>query len=145
MTLWTGVFSGLTSAALTPRAALRDDHASLATAVGLEAGVLLSSLLGRWLDPSIGWVRALDAGASLGAVLGGGTYLVASGGSLDDRATLALSAAGLAAGLASALVLAPRLGLPRQLSLGAGPGLAAGPEGSAPRLALQLTMQLHLD
>lgn len=147
VTLWSGALSGMTAAALTPSTALRDDRASLATAIGLEAGVLLSSLLGRWLDPAIGWVRALDAGAALGAVLGGGTYALVSGSALQDRGTLAFAAAGVAAGLASAALLAPRLGLPRELSVSAAPGLhfAAAGSRSSPRPALQLTVQLILD
>lgn len=147
MTLWTGALSGLTAGALTRSAAQRDNRASLATAIGLEAGVLLSSFLGRQLEPSIGWVRALDAGATLGTVLGGGTYLLATGGAPDDRAALALSAAGMAAGLACAVFLAPRLGLPRSLSVGATPGLrfAEDGTGSRPRPQLQLTVRLALD
>lgn len=144
MTLWTGALSGLTAGALTRSAAPRDDHASLATAVGLEAGVLLSSFLGRWLEPSIGWVRALDAGATLGTLLGGGTSLLA-GGALDDRGTLALGAAGMAAGLASAVILAPRLGLPRALSVSAMPGLGFAAGAGRPRPELQLTVRLALD
>jgi hypothetical protein len=142
MTLWMGALSGLTTGALTSVDSQRDDRASLATAVGLEVGVLASSLLGRWLDPSVGWVRALDAGAAVGTVLGGGTYLLATGAALDDRTTLALGAAGMAAGLASATFLAPRLGLPRGLSIGATPGLTGG---RSPHPLLQLSMQLELD
>lgn len=142
MTLWTGALSGLTAGSLTRSAPLRDDRASLATAIGLEAGVLLSSLLGRWLDPSIGWVRALDAGATLGAVLGGGTYVLASGAALHDRTTLAFGAAGMAAGLASAVILAPRLGLPQGLSVSATPGFG-GAAGGRPQL--ELTLRLAID
>lgn len=145
MTLWTGALSGLTAGALTRGAALRDDHASLATAVGLEAGVLLSSFVGRWLAPTIGWVRALDAGATAGTLLGGGTYLLASGAALDARATLALSAAGMVAGLNSAVIWAPRLGLPRNLSISAAPGFATTQGGSMRQLALQVSVRLQTD
>jgi hypothetical protein len=147
VTLWTGALSGLTGGALTRAPALRDDRASLATAIGLEAGVLLSSLVGRWLDPSIGWVRALDAGATAGTLLGGGTYALASGHALEHRTTLAFAAAGMAAGLASAVLLAPHLGLPRGWSVSAAPGLgspSAGTRGSR-RPSLQLSVQLTLD
>ncbi len=145
VTLWTGALAGLTASALTPASALRDDHASLATAIGLEAGVLLSSLLGRWLEPSIGWVRALDAGATLGALLGGGGYLLGTGSGLGARGTHALAAAGLAAGLGGALVLAPRLGLPMSLSASAVPAFTAAPGGGARRPQLQVTLRLDLD
>lgn len=146
VTLWTGALSGLTAGALTRSTALRDDRASLATAIGLEAGVLLSSVVGRWLDPSIGWVRALDAGATVGA-LGGGTYALASGHALEDRTTLALAAAGMATGLASAILLAPHLGLPHGLSVSAAPGIGFPSAGSAGlrRPSLQLAVQLTVD
>jgi hypothetical protein len=58
---------------------------------------VLSSFVGRWLNPSLGWVRALDVGATLGGSLAGGGYLLLSNGAVDDRATLALSAAGAGA------------------------------------------------
>lgn len=130
MTLWTGALSGLVAGALTPHEAARDDNASLSAAIGLEAGVVLSSFLGRWLDPSIGWVRALDVGASLGATLAGGVYMLVGDGSIDDRTTLALAAAGLTTGVASAVLLAPRLGLPRAAEgLSLGPDFALGSNG----------------
>lgn len=126
MTLWTGALSGLVAGAATPSASLRDDHASLAAAIGLEAGVVLSSFVGRWLDPSLGWVRALDVGATLGGSLVGGSYLLLSNGAIDDRATLALGAAGAGAGLIAAALWAPRLGLPRSSALALGPDFALG-------------------
>jgi hypothetical protein len=126
MTLWTGALSGLIAGAATRSSAQRDDHASLAAAISLEVGVVLSSFVGRWLDPSLGWVRALDVGATLGGSLVGGGYLLLSNGAIDDRATLGLAAAGTGAGLLAAALWAPRLGLPRSSTLAIGPDFGLG-------------------
>lgn len=126
VTLWSGALSGLLAAALTSESSQRDDNASQATALGLEAGVILGSYAGRFLRPSLGWVRALDAGALLGGVLFGGTYLSASGRSVDDRAAMAIGAGGIGAGLLCAALLAPKLGLPRASSFVIRPDIALG-------------------
>lgn len=121
VTLWSGVLSGLLAGALSSDPITRDDHASRATAFGLELGVIAGSFLGRRLKPSIGWVHALDAGALLGGGAFMGTYLLATGNSFDDRAVFAVGAAGVGAGLVAAALLAPRLGWPRTLAFSVAP------------------------
>jgi hypothetical protein len=125
--LWSGALAGLTAGALTASPARRDENATRALALGLEAGVVLASLSGRWLQPSLGWVRALDAGALLGAALAGGSYLLVTGSALDSRGTLAAGALGMTAGLAAAAFLAPALGWPRHASFAVGPNFGLGP------------------
>ena len=125
-TLWAGAVSGLLAGALTERRSARDDNASLALAFGLEGGVILASFTGRWLQPSLGWVRALDLGAVLGGSIAAGGYALISSSALDDRTTLAAGAVGIGAGLVGAALLAPRLGLPRDTGLVFTPDLALG-------------------
>jgi hypothetical protein len=129
--LWTGAFSGLVAGALTADAWKRDDNASLATAIGLEAGVVAGSLLGRWraFDPDISWVRLLDAGAVVGGTLLSGAYVLGADRELHDRGVLALGAAGVALGITSALILAPALDLPHTTAFWLGPDLALGRDG----------------
>ena len=121
--LWTGAFSGLVAGALTADVWKRDDNASLATAIGVEAGVVAGSLLGRWLafDPQIAWVRLLDAGAVIGGTLASGAYVLGADRDLHDRRVLALGAAGVALGITSALIVAPTLGLPQTAAFSFGP------------------------
>jgi hypothetical protein len=129
--LWTGVLSSLVAGALTRDESRRDDHASLGAAVGLEVGVIIAGFLGRGLElePTIGWVRTLDAGALLGGTLVGGAYLLASGGELQDEGVLALASAGVAAGLATAVWLAPELGFSSGVTFSVAPDFAVGGEG----------------
>lgn len=115
--LWSGALSGLLGGALTAEDASREANASLAAAFGAEGGVILGSWLGRLLKPeggwSVGWVRALDTGALLGAVAAGGVTAWAAGEEVTARPTLAAAAGGAVIGGATAVMLAPRLGLPR--------------------------------
>lgn len=135
VTLWSGVLSGLVAGAMTPDPVKRDDNASRATAFGLELGVIAGQYLGRVLKPSIGWVHALDAGALLGGGAAMGSYLLASGKSPEDRAALAVGAAGVGAGLLTAVLVAPRLGVPRTLDF------AVAPQFSPKTGAVGLTLQ----
>jgi hypothetical protein len=129
--LWTGVLASLVAGALTRDESRRDDRASLGAAVGLEVGLVIGGVLGRVLElePSIGWVRTLDAGALLGGALAGGAYLLAGGGELHDQGTLALASAGVATGLATAVLLAPYLGFSSGMAFSIAPDFAVGGEG----------------
>jgi hypothetical protein len=133
LALWSGVGLGLLRGALEADPELRDDAASFGAALGLELGVVAGSFVARLLalEPSIGWVRAVDAGAVLGAGLAGGTYALAAGARLDDRATLGVALGGLVAGSVAAGFIAPKLGLPNRVSFTVAPdfGLAPGAAG----------------
>jgi hypothetical protein len=129
LALWTGAGVGLLRGALESDPELRDDSASLGTAVGLEVGLIAGSYLARVLElePSIGWVRMVDAGALLGAGLAGGTYVLASGDELGDRATLGVALGGLVAGSVAAGFLAPKLGFTNRVSFTVAPDFALAP------------------
>lgn len=138
--LWLGALSGSLAGAFTPDAEDRARNASLAAAFGVEGGVVLGSWLGRALRPqggwSLGWVRALDVGALLGAATVGGATVLLTEADLESRATLGAAAAGLTAGIAAAAWLAPRLGWPREGSL------RVVPETSATHVSLKLLGEL---
>lgn len=134
--LWSGALAGLVGGALTPDDGAREANASLAAALGTEGGVILGAWLGRVLRPeagwSVGWVRALDAGALLGAVAIGGGTAWATGDGVTARTTLAAAAGGAVLGGAAAITLAPRLGLPR------GSAWTLSPEIAPERVVLRL-------
>jgi hypothetical protein len=129
LALWGGVGAGLFRGALESDPAQRDDAASLGVAVGLEVGLILGSLYVRSFrrNPSVGYVRMMDAGAVLGAGLAGGTYALATGAELDDRATLAVALGGLFAGGFAAEFLAPKFGFARQMTFSLAPDFALAP------------------
>lgn len=110
---WCGALSGLLTGALTDDPEQRESRASLAAAIGTEAGLVLGAWLGRTARPpggwSVRWVRAVDAGALLGSVALGGGFVLASGRPAEDPATLGFAAGGLVLGGAAAMTLAPWL------------------------------------
>jgi hypothetical protein len=127
--LWTGAGLGLLRGALEADPEKRDDSASLGAALGLEVGLVAGSYLARALDlnPSIGWVRMVDAGAVLGAGIAGGTYALASGAELDDRGTLGIALVGLVGGSVAAGFLAPKLGFANRIAFSVAPDFALAP------------------
>ncbi len=127
--LWMGAGSALFAGALEADPEKRDDRTSFGAALGLEIGIVAGSYVVRTLklNPSIGFVRMLDAGALLGTTLAGGTYLLAADAELDDRATLGVAFGGLIAGMAAAELLAPRLGFAKHLSFTLAPDFTLAP------------------
>jgi hypothetical protein len=72
----------------------------------------------------------VDAGALLGAGLAGGTYVLASGAELDDRATLGVALGGLVAGSVTAGFLAPKLGFTNRMAFTLAPDFALAPRAA---------------
>lgn len=115
VTLWSSALGGLLGGALTSDPDARETNASRAAALAAEGGLVLGSWLRRALEPeggwSIGWVRAVDGGALLGAVAGGAAGALLSGDDLGEPIPLASAAGGLVVGGFLGGWLAPRWGL----------------------------------
>lgn len=97
--LWTGLVMGLLGSAFSAKNDMQDDHALLASAIGVNAGALLGVFTAKDMSPSIARVRFLDLGGIGGALVFGGLYLAAANNDADGRALAGTTAVGIATGL----------------------------------------------
>ncbi|MGC4090951.1 MAG: hypothetical protein QM756_24370 [Polyangiaceae bacterium] len=81
---------------------VRDDHALLAAAIGVNAGAVFGMFTAGDVSPSIARVRYLDLGAIGGGLTLGGLFLAAGGKDTSASGLAGSTALGVAAGLATA-------------------------------------------
>ena len=117
--LWTSLVAGLLGGAAVQNSPTSDDTFMLASAVGLNGGVVAGVLIGKEVSPSIARVRFLDLGALAGGILVGGIYLAISSQHTSGRALAGAVAGGVVGGFATAWQLTsamepdyPRAGRP---------------------------------
>ena len=126
--LWSAAVVGLSAASIVGEEEEADDAFLLATALALNAGAAAAAWLGSELNPSADRVLYLDLGGLAGGLVAGGLYVAIADEDSDVRAGAALTAAGIAGGLATAWILtsdlppdAPRAGEPPAFSMGMAP------------------------
>jgi hypothetical protein len=97
--LWTGLVSGLIGATALEKSSTADEGFMLASAIGLNAGVVAGVLIGKDVSPSIARVRFLDLGGLAGGILAGGLYFAFADQHADQRTATGVLAAGITGGL----------------------------------------------
>jgi hypothetical protein len=100
--LWTGLVSGLLAGAASQVEDTRDDHAMLASAIGVSAGAIAGAFAAGAVSPSIARVRFLDLGGIAGGLVVGGLYLAAADRNPSTAALMGTTAIGTAVGLGTA-------------------------------------------
>jgi hypothetical protein len=122
--LWTGLVSGLIGATALEKSSTADEGFMLASAIGLNAGVVAGVLIGKDVSPSIARVRFLDLGGLAGGIVAGGIYLAIADKDADQRTATGVLAAGITGGLLLAWHLTagmepdyPRAGHPATLGM----------------------------
>lgn len=104
-TLWAGLISGLTVAAIHQENETQDEAALLGAGIGMNVGLAGGMLAAGPVSPTIGRVRFLDLGAISGGLVFGGLYLSFADDNPDGRTAVGVTAAGLATGLGTAWFL----------------------------------------
>lgn len=98
-TVWSGVLTGMAFGAALPENGYRSEHALLAGGIGYNVGLLAGMTNAARVSPTITRMRLVDLSGAAGGLVVGGGYL-AFANHAEPRATLGLTAAGAAAGLA---------------------------------------------
>jgi len=108
--LWSSLFAGFTTAALTDRhGGNQERNALLASAVALNAGTIAGALLAKEVSPSLARARFLDLGGVAGGVLFGGLYLAVADREAGARGLFGSLSAGVATGVAAAWMMTRQL------------------------------------
>ncbi|MCA9587401.1 MAG: hypothetical protein KC657_18870 [Myxococcales bacterium] len=103
-TLWSGVVTGLTATALSPRSPAGREASFLAGGVGYNAGIAGGLLFAGAVSPSVARVRLVDLSGVAGGLATTGFYLAFTR-DVDPRLASGLAALGASAGLAAGWLL----------------------------------------